>query len=133
VELALVPADDGKVLLSSANGSRSVSIARWPGHITLFVGAAAHAFAIPDPFEAAHEGAGGDAVIAPMPGLVKIVHAQAGESLAKGAALLVLEAMKMEHVLTAPRDCVVANVDVAAGDQVTEGRLLVALLPEAGE
>jgi 3-methylcrotonyl-CoA carboxylase alpha subunit len=133
VELALAHGEGGQVLLSGADGVRPISIARWPGHLTLFMGAAAHGFAIPDPFEAAHEAAGGDAVIAPMPGLVKIVHAQPGASLAKGAALLVLEAMKMEHVLTAPRDCVIANVDVEAGDQVTEGRLLVALLPEAGE
>ncbi len=38
----------------------------------------------------------------------------------------------MEHVLVAPRDCVIEAVDVSPGDQVTEGRLLVALLPEAG-
>ena len=49
--------------------------------------------------------------------------------MAKGEVLVVLEAMKMEHALTAPRDGVVAEVLVAAGAQVTDGALLLALEP----
>jgi 3-methylcrotonyl-CoA carboxylase alpha subunit len=72
------------------------------------------------------EDAAGAAVIAPMPGKVIQVMAKAGESVRKGAALLVLEAMKMEHTLTAAADGTVAAVNCAVGDQVTEGTVLVA-------
>jgi 3-methylcrotonyl-CoA carboxylase alpha subunit len=65
-----------------------------------------------------------------MPGLVRIVSAEPGARVAKGDALVTMEAMKMELVLAAPRDGVVAAVPVAAGDQVPEGALLVALEPE---
>lgn len=72
---------------------------------------------------------GGDTIVAPMPGLVQAVLTEVGASVAKGDALLVLEAMKMEHTLTAPRDGMVAEISVAAGDQVTDGSLLLALEP----
>jgi 3-methylcrotonyl-CoA carboxylase alpha subunit len=76
--------------------------------------------------------AGGDVIRAPMPGLVKLVAAIPGQTVAKGAALLVLEAMKMEHTMTAPRDGVVANVLVAEGAQVIDGALLLELEPIDG-
>jgi 3-methylcrotonyl-CoA carboxylase alpha subunit len=73
------------------------------------------------------EQASGDFVIAPMPGLVTAVRTANGASVRKGDALLVLEAMKMEYVLTAPRDGVVVEVLVAERDQVTDGMLLLRL------
>jgi 3-methylcrotonyl-CoA carboxylase alpha subunit len=66
-------------------------------------------------------------VEAPMPGLVKAVHAEAGQAVAKGDRLAVLEAMKMEHSLLAASDGVVAEVLVQAGDQVAAGAALVRL------
>jgi 3-methylcrotonyl-CoA carboxylase alpha subunit len=75
---------------------------------------------------------GGDAVIAPMPGLVKLVAATPGAAVSRGDALMVLEAMKMEHTLAAPRDGVVAEVLAAEGDQVAEGALLLTLAAEDG-
>ena len=48
----------------------------------------------------------------------------------KGDALAVLEAMKMEHTLTAARDGTVAEIYVSDGDQVSDGDLLVSLVPE---
>jgi acetyl/propionyl-CoA carboxylase alpha subunit len=74
----------------------------------------------------------GDGMIrSPMPG--KIVHmaVAAGDAVAKGQALLTVEAMKMEHVLAAPFDGVVAELHAAAGDQVTEGLILVRLTADA--
>ena len=61
---------------------------------------------------------------APMPGLVKIVRAAAGDAVIKGQPLLVLEAMKMEHTIAASHDGVVAEI-VAEGAQVTDGTVLV--------
>jgi propionyl-CoA carboxylase alpha chain/3-methylcrotonyl-CoA carboxylase alpha subunit len=71
------------------------------------------------------------AILSPMPGRIVAVPAQAGQSVAKGAPLVVLEAMKMEHALTAPFDGVVAELTVSPGDQVSEGVLLARLDPAA--
>lgn len=68
-------------------------------------------------------------VRAPMPGRVIQVSAKVGDKVTKGQALLVLEAMKMEHALTAPRDGVVKDI-VQAGGQVTEGTVLATLSTE---
>jgi 3-methylcrotonyl-CoA carboxylase alpha subunit len=53
------------------------------------------------------------------------VDARPGDKVAKGQKLITLEAMKMEHSLVAPFDGLVAELDVAEGEQVTEGTLLV--------
>jgi len=74
--------------------------------------------------------AGGDgAVLAPMPGRVTGIAVATGDRVAAGARLLTLEAMKMEHSLTAPFDGVVAVLDTQVGAQVTEGMLLVRVAP----
>ncbi len=74
--------------------------------------------------------AAGDSIAAPMTGTVRRVAARPGDPVEKGQALLMLEAMKMEHTLTAPRDGTVAEVLVAEGDQVEDGALLLSLEPE---
>jgi 3-methylcrotonyl-CoA carboxylase alpha subunit len=62
---------------------------------------------------------------APMPGKVTAVDVSRGEKVANGQRLLTLEAMKMEHALTAPFDGTVAELSATAGAQVMEGQLLV--------
>jgi 3-methylcrotonyl-CoA carboxylase alpha subunit len=62
---------------------------------------------------------------APMPGKVTTVEVSKGDKVVEGQRLLTLEAMKMEHALTAPFDGVVAELHAVAGAQVTEGTLLV--------
>src|SRR6266566_2252523 len=52
---------------------------------------------------------------APMPGLVLKVLVEPGSEVEKGAQLVILEAMKMEHAIVAPRDGVIATVDCRAG------------------
>jgi len=100
--------------------------------VAIFIDGASFSFGLPDQLADEEEGsASGDVVTAPMPGLVKQVSAAAGASVSRGDALLVLEAMKMEHTLTAPRDGNVAEVLVTEGDQVTDGTVLIALQPEA--
>ena len=66
-------------------------------------------------------------LIAPMPGKLVAVLTEKGASVRKGQALLVLEAMKMEHTISAPHDGQVAALRFAVGDQVDEGDLLVQL------
>ncbi|MGK6323932.1 acetyl/propionyl/methylcrotonyl-CoA carboxylase subunit alpha [Sphingomonas sp. DT-51] len=70
-------------------------------------------------------GAAGDgAILAPMPGRVIAVEVTAGERVRAGQRLVTLEAMKMEHSLSAPFDGVVAALDVAVGAQVVDGAAL---------
>jgi 3-methylcrotonyl-CoA carboxylase alpha subunit len=91
----------------------------------MFRDAQSHTFTIPDPFERSEEAASkADTLRAPMPGLVKIVKAAKGDAVSKGQPLLVLEAMKMEHTIVAPRDAVLAEI-VSEGAQVTDGSVLV--------
>jgi 3-methylcrotonyl-CoA carboxylase alpha subunit len=66
---------------------------------------------------------------APMPGKVTAVEVSKGDKVAKGERLLTLEAMKMEHALTAPFDGRVAELNATPGAQVTEGQLLVKVEP----
>jgi acetyl/propionyl-CoA carboxylase alpha subunit len=81
-------------------------------------------------------GAGGfdGSIRTPMPGRIVRVAVVPGELIAAGQTLVVLEAMKMEHALTAPVDGEVAEVGVAEGDQVIEGLIAVRLAkaPAAG-
>jgi len=105
-------------------------IARWPGHVTVFDGAASYAFAVPDPLAKAGEAAVGTGSLrAPMPGLVKVVRAAKGEAVAKGQPLLILEAMKMEHAIAAPHDGTIAEI-AAEGAQVSDGTVLVRFVEE---
>jgi 3-methylcrotonyl-CoA carboxylase alpha subunit len=76
---------------------------------------------------AGDSGEEGGRLTAPMPGKVIAFLTKAGDSVAKGQALAVMEAMKMEHTLTAPRDGVVAELLYAVGDQVAEGGELLRL------
>ena len=64
---------------------------------------------------------------APMPGLVRNILVKSGQHVTQGARLLVLEAMKMEHVLVAPRDCLIKDVLVQSGVQVAADDALIAL------
>ncbi|MCF5142272.1 acetyl-CoA carboxylase biotin carboxylase subunit [Pseudomonas sp. PA-6-1D] len=64
-------------------------------------------------------------VKAPMDGAIVDIRVSAGESVSKGQLLLVLEAMKMEHPLTAGIDGVIKGVQVVAGDQVRNRQVLL--------
>jgi 3-methylcrotonyl-CoA carboxylase alpha subunit len=69
--------------------------------------------------------AGAGKLTAPLPATVVAVHASAGQKVRRGEALMVLEAMKMEHVVAAPDDGTIATVHYASGDQVVEGAELI--------
>ncbi len=84
-------------------------------------------------FDAARPGrtAAGDhhhgGLLSPMPGRVRRVLVAEGAAVERGQALLVVEAMKMEHSIRAPRDGVVRRISVAEGDLVEAGVELVEL------
>ncbi|MBV7409438.1 acetyl/propionyl/methylcrotonyl-CoA carboxylase subunit alpha [Maritimibacter sp. DP1N21-5] len=98
--------------------------------VTVFEGAG-HGFRVVDPLSvAAAGGPAGDVVEAPMPGLVKALFVAPGDRVEAGAKMAIMEAMKMEHTLTAPRDGTVAEVLVSEGAQVEAHAALIALEPE---
>ena len=102
-------------------------VARHGAEVTVFWGNG-YRFHVVDPLDRDAGAVGsGNLIEAPMPGLVKAVYATAGQAVLTGDRLAVLEAMKMEHSLLAARDGVVAEVLVAAGDQVEAGAALVRL------
>jgi 3-methylcrotonyl-CoA carboxylase alpha subunit len=74
---------------------------------------------------AAAEDEVGDVLTAPMPGRIVRQLIAAGDRVGRGAPLLVLEAMKMEHTIVAPGDGRVAALRYAEGDQVEEGAVLL--------
>jgi acetyl-CoA/propionyl-CoA carboxylase biotin carboxyl carrier protein len=80
--------------------------------------------------EAARAGKAGAAlsrtgdVLSPMPGSVVAVRVEQGQQVSAGQPLLVVEAMKMEHTLTAPHDGVVEELRVRTGEQVKVDQLL---------
>ncbi len=85
-----------------------------------------------DPIAHAGEGAvEGGRLTAPMPGKVIAFLAQPGDKVALGQALAVMEAMKMEHTISAPRAGTVGELLYAVGDQVDEGGELLRLVAES--
>jgi biotin carboxyl carrier protein len=69
--------------------------------------------------------AAGDDLTAPMPGAVTQVLVREGDEIVRGQALVIVEAMKMEHVIRAPRAGSVRAVRTRPGDQVDAGAVLV--------
>ncbi|MEP9384423.1 acetyl/propionyl/methylcrotonyl-CoA carboxylase subunit alpha [Nocardioides cheoyonin] len=81
-----------------------------------------------DPAEATKPGS----LLAPMPGTVVAVHAEPGADVTAGQALVVLEAMKMQHTVSAPTDGVLTQVDVRPGIQVAAGEVLAVVSTGTG-
>ena len=79
------------------------------------------------PAPAAAAPGAGDAVTAPMPGNILKVNVTAGQAVKEGDVLVVLEAMKMENEILAPKACTVKQVLVSKGSTVDTGATLVVL------
>ncbi len=71
-----------------------------------------------------------DEVRAPMTGTVRSILVEQGQQVERGRPLLIVEAMKMEHVLKASRDGTVASIQCKPGDLVDLGHVLLRLAPE---
>lgn len=104
------PAPSDEVLISE--GGQSWSFTRWRAD-----GLAAG-------------GAGDGAILSPMPGRIIAVAVAEGQAVTAGQPLVTLEAMKMEHVLTAPFDGIVTDLKAETGGQVAEGIALVRIVAE---
>ncbi|MBP3083570.1 ATP-binding protein [Mycolicibacterium fortuitum] len=122
--VSLVSAAPDRVVLSIGGVERAFDVARYGDQV--FVDsplgpvqlAAVPRF--PDPADAVAHGS----LLAPMPGSVIRVGAAVGDTVTAGQPLIWLEAMKMEHTIAAPEDGVLAELNVAAGQQVEVGAVL---------
>ena len=73
------------------------------------------------------EPVGDIAIKSPMPGLIVEVPVEVGQEVTKGQTVVILESMKMENELKAPRDGVISRIDVAKGDSVEQNKTLVTI------
>jgi 3-methylcrotonyl-CoA carboxylase alpha subunit len=90
----------------------------------------AHAVLLPRRTEDSLQVAGGGeqgSLLTPLPGTVVAVHVSSGQAVNRGAPLVTVEAMKMEHTLTAPSDGVVSRIAFGLGERVAAGAVLVEL------
>jgi 3-methylcrotonyl-CoA carboxylase alpha subunit len=94
----------------------------------VFAGGERRRLRLVDPLaHAGEEEAHAGHLMAPMSGTIVAVMVKPGDRVAKGAPLIVVEAMKMEHTVAAPADGVVTAVNYRVGDKVAEGADLVDL------
>ncbi|KAH8306160.1 hypothetical protein KR018_002799, partial [Drosophila ironensis] len=78
-------------------------------------------------------GGGGSRVVAPMPGVLEKVLVKPGDLVKKGDSLAVLIAMKMEHILKAPKDATVKSIGGAEGDNVAKGAAVITFVDEEAD
>jgi 3-methylcrotonyl-CoA carboxylase alpha subunit len=125
---------DGTLTAEIAGTRRRAAVVAGDGELTILCEGDAWRLAVDDPsVRAAAQDAGGGHLMAPMPGTVVQVLVAAGAKVERGAALMVVEAMKMEHTIKAPADGTVASVHFAVGDPVSEGVELISFEAEAAE
>jgi 3-methylcrotonyl-CoA carboxylase alpha subunit len=125
----LLKTDFGNVPISA---SVAVSLHGATKHISVLFNGETFAFERFDPLagdNAAHQHSG--AITAPMTGVVRLVAVKSGDTVKAGDRLLVMEAMKMEHTLTSPRDGVIDQVFCREGGQAEGGAVLVRLKEDA--
>ncbi len=136
------PRTDGSVRLDLPGGSvdaygatidgvhQALPVIRDGAALTVILDGTNHELILVDPLAPALvDTAGGDRLMAPMPGRVIDVLIRPGDTVARGDVLLVLEAMKVQMRLSAPRVGIVDAVLAAAGDLVDDGAELVRFAP----
>ncbi len=134
--VALVSAGPDRVVLNVDGVDRAFDVARYgPDFADTFVDSPlgpVHLVALPrfgDPDAAVAQGS----LLAPMPGSVLRIGAAVGDAVTAGQPLVWLEAMKMEHTITAPGDGVLAELNVGVGQQVDVGTVLARVESPGGE
>jgi pyruvate carboxylase subunit A/propionyl-CoA carboxylase alpha chain len=132
-DVALISATPGRVVLAVAGVERPFDVARYGDDV--FVDSPlgpvqlAALSRFPDPDATVAPGS----LRAPMPGSVLRVGAAVGDTVTAGQPLIWLEAMKMEHTVTAPSDGVLAELNVAPGEQVDVGAVLARVKTQGGD
>jgi len=125
---------DGGALEADLGGSRChARVVRRGRELTVFTDGTSHRLQLIDPLAGAAElDAAGGRLAAPMPGKIVEVLVKDGASVKRGAPLLVLEAMKMEHTISALADGKIEKVIYSVGEQVEEGAELIVFQSAGG-
>ena len=126
-DLALAASDGATLSIRLGAAAMHGAVRRSGEQFHVFTGGRHFTLAYHDPM--AHAGeveAAGGRLTAPMPGKVVAILAKAGQEVKKGEALVIMEAMKMEHTIGAPSDGVVEELLYGVGDQVADGAPLLA-------
>jgi 3-methylcrotonyl-CoA carboxylase alpha subunit len=127
VDLSLFRQDGVDLSIKLGETSVHGTVRRDGNVFHVFTGGGHYVLDFNDPMAHAGESeADGGRLTAPMPGKVIAVLAEKGKEVKKGDALVIMEAMKMEHTIAAPHDGVVEEVLYAVGDQVSDGAPLLA-------
>jgi 3-methylcrotonyl-CoA carboxylase alpha subunit len=125
--------DEGGDLLADLGGARARATVVQSGNaLVVMTHGHAHRLTLDDPEAAAEDQGHAGRLTAPMPGKIVAVMVEEGARVKKGAPLVVLEAMKMEHTITSPCDGLVAKLRFPLGAVVTEGAQLLAVEAEGG-
>ena len=124
--------EDGLALSAQVDGAKQVMTVHLAGTAITVIGPERTIrLSLVDPMAAAGEEDGGSGRLsAPMPGKITSVKVSEGEKVSEGDALMVVEAMKMEHTIQAPHDGVIAAICFSEGDQVAEGEELISFEEE---
>jgi 3-methylcrotonyl-CoA carboxylase alpha subunit len=123
--------DGGKLAAVLGKATIIGRVVRHAGVCHVFLPGRRHRLELHDPLlhELEAEAPGGE-LAAPMPGRIVGVLVEPGRAVEKGAPLIILEAMKMEHTIVAPARGRITAVHFRAGDQVAEGAELLAFEPD---
>jgi 3-methylcrotonyl-CoA carboxylase alpha subunit len=124
---------EGDHVRFTANGiSHSVTVLAADDQFAVLLSATRHRLRLVDPFHFdASDDVNDGRLTAMMPGRVVKVMAAAGEKVKKGQALIIMEAMKMEHTIVSPREGVVERVAFKVGDMVPADAVLFAFEEKA--
>jgi acetyl/propionyl-CoA carboxylase alpha subunit len=124
--------DDGSFILTLNDRSERIHAALHGDDIYIHLDGRSYHLRYRHPLDRLAEqlhGASEDNLCAPMPGSVIAVHASAGAAVTRGQIIMVIESMKMETALTAPRDGVVGKVCVTPGETFDRDAVLLSLAP----
>jgi 3-methylcrotonyl-CoA carboxylase alpha subunit len=126
-DLALAARDGATLSIRLGAAAMHGTVRRDGDLFHVFTGGRHFTLTYHDPMAHAGEAeAAGGRLTAPMPGKVVAILAKAGQDVKKGAPLVIMEAMKMEHTIGAPSDGTVEELLYAVGDQVADGAPLLA-------
>jgi 3-methylcrotonyl-CoA carboxylase alpha subunit len=126
--------DDGSLALTLDGAVHRIALLQPSGPTVILLDGIEHRLTYIDPLQPKMElDVTGGRLTAPMPGKIIDVSARAGQRVKRGEALLVLEAMKMEHTIVAPADGIIDGVHFAPGDLVEEGAALIAFSADGKE
>jgi propionyl-CoA carboxylase alpha chain len=130
-DITLVSSAPDRVVLEVDGVRRAFEVAAYDGLVCVDSSLGSVALTPVERFTDPSQQVSAGSLLAPMPGVVTRVGVQVGDKVEQGQPLLWLEAMKMEHTISAPADGVVGELTVEAGQQVEVGAVLAVVEEDA--